>query len=406
MPDAAARVVVCSAFPRCGGCQTLHQPYDLQLRAKTELARARLSPWLGSSGVIRPILGCPSPSGMRAKAIYPLARQGGRLLMGFFEQGSHRIVESPVCPAQAKHLTEAARRVRVVLSELRPSIHDARRNDGYLRHILLRLSPSCHELLLVLVTRSEREPLEAALVSAFREALGSIRPRGERAVRLVGIVRNVNDARGTTVLGPRESLLWGRPYLEETVGRLTLRVSASSFYQVNPVMAARLYQLVVRRARLTGRERVVDAYCGVGAIALHLSDRAAQVTGIESSPRAVRDAMANAERNHCSARFEEARVETALGPQLASGVDLLVVDPPRAGLSKEVTAIIGRAPPPRLIYVSCSLASLARDAERLRAAGLELDSAEPLDLFPHTEHIEVLAVFSSPRAGRGRSTPR
>ena len=379
----------CPHFARCGGCSLQHVRYEFQLRMKQERVVEVLRRLGQIEAPVRPIIGMANPWGYRNKAQVPVAAVNGRLVAGFYEPHSHRVVELDSCPIQHPAGNRAVQAARAALAELQIAPYDEISHRGMVRHILSRVSFTTGELLLTLVTAQEQLPHTARLVERLRAGIPE----------LVGIVQNINTARSNTVLGNREKLLWGKPYLVEKLGGLSFRVSSRSFFQVNPVQAEVLYEKVLAYAGLTGTETVFDLYCGTGTIALYLARKAKAVIGVESAREAVRDARANARLNGIdNALFFEGRSEELVPRLLQEGrrADVIVVDPPRKGCAAGLLQTMIAAAPRRLVYVSCNPATLARDLKILETGSSRTVEVQPVDMFPHTSHVECVVLMSKP----------
>jgi len=377
----------CRHFARCGGCRLQHLQYEAQLRLKQERVREVLRRLGQVEAPVLPVIGMADPWGYRNKAQVPVAAENGRLVAGFFEPRSHRVVDMDSCPIQHPAGNRVVQAAREALEELHIAPYDEKTHRGAVRHILSRASFSTGEVLLTLVTAQEKLPHAARLVEKLRTSLPG----------LVGIVQNINTGRGNTILGDREVTLWGRPYLVEALGGLTFHVSSRSFFQVNPKQTEVLYDKVLAYTGLTGTETVFDLYCGTGTIALYLARKTKTVIGVESAREAVRDARSNAKLNRINnALFFEGRAEEVVPRLLEEGyrADIIVVDPPRKGCEPSLLQTIIAAAPRRLVYVSCNPATLARDLQILEKSGYRTVEVQPVDMFPHTSHVECVTLMS------------
>lgn len=406
----------CRSFPDCGGCQWQMLSYPAQLKYKTKMVRDALVR-IGRLGgrAVRETLGAEDPWFYRNKVQYPLGLAAGRLVMGYYQSQSHRIVDLEKCYIQEKVLTEIARTCRQVIAGLRIPIYDERTGYGLLRHLVLRSAAVTGEILLGLVTARPKIPREAELVAALRQAtdklLADPRLTASRPYRLVGLVQNLNPKRTNIIFGERQRLLWGRDHLREKFGHLELSVSLTAFQQVNPEMALKLYRTVEKAAALRGRETALDLYSGIGLISLWLAKRAGRIFGIEENAAAVRDAVKNAQDNRLdNCHFLAGPVEREIDRLVRQKVrpDLVILDPPRVGCSDQALAKMIYLKAPKLIYVSCNPTTLARDLARLVQRGYYLDSVQPLDMFPQTSHVESVAILCHSRASchpRGSGDP-
>ncbi|MBX6376979.1 MAG: 23S rRNA (uracil(1939)-C(5))-methyltransferase RlmD [Clostridia bacterium] len=380
----------CPVAGRCGGCPWQHVAYAEQLRWKRQIvvdALERIG-GLRSAPVAEPV-GMAEPWAYRNKAALPFAVAGERLVLGFYARGTHRVVPVDTCAVQHPLVNRVLGAVRGLAAEHRLTAYDEATGTGLLRHLVVRVSFTTDEALACLVINAPAFPGERDLAAALLAAVPG----------LAGVVKNVNLSRGNAIFGPHTEALAGRDHVMEVVGGMSFRVSATSFFQVNTLQAERLYDLALAAAAPEPVAAAVDVYCGTGTLACLLARRARRVWGIESHPAAVADARANARTNGLTGI--EFRLGPAEGevPRLArEGVraDAVILDPPRKGCDAAVLDAVPALAPRRLVYVSCNPATLARDLARLVATGrYRLVSVQPVDLFPHTPHVEVVAALEA-----------
>ena len=375
----------CPVFGNCGGCTLQHIAYGRQLALKTELVRDVLTRLGGfKAPVVRPCLGMDDPWGFRGKAGFPVGGRRGRLVAGFYAAGSHRLVPVESCPVQHpvnnRIMAEAVR----LATKYGLEPYNERTGRGTLRHVLAKVATGTGQAMAVLVTNQPQLPGGADLA---RELAG-------RVPELAAVVQNVNPERTNRVLGRQSQVLWGAATIEDRLGGLRFRISAESFVQTNPAQAEVTYDLALAYAAVGEADTAVDAYCGIGTITLILARRARAVYGVENVAAAVADARHNAELNDiANAEFICGDVAEVLPDLARRGVRpaALVLDPPRKGVAPEVVAAALAMAPARIVYVSCAPATLARDLARLAAGGYELVEVQPVDMFPHTAHVEAVA---------------
>lgn len=377
----------CPVAGRCGGCQLQALDYAAQLRWKERRVREALRRIGGLHNLeVLPVLGMREPWRYRNKAQYPLAPVGGRLAMGFFARGTHEIVEAEDCLIQDPLNVEVALLARRLLAEAGVPAYDETTGRGVIRHVVVRSSRARRTAMVVLVTNGPELPQRDTIVAGL-----AAHPQ------VVSVAQNVNPRRTNVIFGEETRILWGEPHLEEEIGHVRFLISPRSFFQVNSEQVGVLYEQVRLDAGLSGREQVLDAYCGVGTIALYLAAQAAHVVGIESVPEAVEDARRNAGHNRIeNAAFIVGRVEEALPGLIEQGLrfDVAVLDPPRKGCEPPVLEALAAAGVPRIVYVSCHPESLARDLARLAALGYRIEQVQPVDMFPMTTHVECVARLS------------
>ncbi len=392
----------CPHFGPCGGCSLLDRGYADQLRSKQEAVERALREALERDRVgVAPVLPDPRPFHYRNKAIYPLRERAagrGRIVeAGFFRWRSHEIVDVRRCDIQEPALTEVANRLREEIARSGAGIYDEGTGRGVLRHLFLRVGVGSGELMVAFVTAKGPFPEGEALAEAASRAAEGLRTTAGKRVRTVSVLRNLQPGAGNVILGHRADRLLGRTHLFDRFGPLHLRVSLRSFLQVHPRMALRAYGLVRDLAGESARGSIADAYSGIGTLALLLARGASEVVGIEETEEAVEDAAWNAANNRLpNARFVAGRVEEVL-PGLRRSPDLLVLDPPRSGCVSAVLEAGSRLRPRAVVYVSCNPTSLARDLPLL-LRDYRLAAVRPVDLFPQTDHVEVVTLLL-PRKG-------
>jgi len=373
---------VCPAYGECGGCTLEHMAYARQLEWKKEHVAAALA----QAGVTAPVAACvpsPRPLGYRNKSKLVYASDAdGRPVLGAFAPRSHRVIDLAGCRVAEAPLDDVASVLRELLARHAVRGYDERTHEGLLRYAILRVN-HLGQVLVTLVTGDAAFPEGEAIAGALVAA----RPE------VVGVVQNINRSRGNALYGDEERTLAGESHLGDQIGAVQLRLSSTAFFQVNRDVAARIYADVTDAAALTGTERVVDAYAGVGGIALTLARGAAEVVGIEEHPRAVADAQAAAQLNHLvRARFVVGDVEAELARLGAA--DVVVLNPPRRGCAATVLRAAVALKPRLIAYVSCAPDTLARDLALLQKEGFATRSVVPYDMLPQTPHVESLAVIT------------
>jgi 23S rRNA (uracil1939-C5)-methyltransferase len=338
------------------------------------------------SVIVHPTLGMQDAWRYRNKVQVPFGQQEGGLVGGFYKRGSHSIVEMERCLLQHEASDDTVRRVKAIAQELGitgyvPSIH-----EGLLRHVVVKYAKGTGEVMIVLVVNGDALPHEAEWVKRIRAEVPGV----------VSICMNVNTERTSLVFGERTQVLWGREVIYDTIGDIRFAISARSFYQVNPIQTEALYNTALAYAGLTGSETVIDAYCGIGTISLFLARHAREVYGVEIVPEAIDDARVNAELNGIhNVRFAVGKAEEVLPAWREQGVrgDVIVVDPPRKGCDPRLLETILAMRPARVVYVSCDPATLARDLRILEDGGYRTVEVQPVDMFPHTVHVECCSLL-------------
>lgn len=423
----------CPIYKQCGGCQLQHMSYEAQLVwkrqhvidtlqriGKLEVREGKIGAGNGAgvvgalqlvseeSGesdslelsreskpsargiVVHPTIGMDEPWRYRNKAQVPIGMAmadldngaAGGLIGGFYARGSHRIVDMDACLIQHENNDEAVRQVKRIGRNVGITAYDEASGRGILRHVVVRTGFVTGEMMVVLVTNGPRIPRVEDWIAGIREALPQVK----------SIVQNINKRQTNVIFGDDTRTLWGSDVIYDELDGIRFAISARSFYQVNPVQTLRLYRAAVDYAALTGKENVIDAYCGIGTISLFLARHAGKVYGVEIVPEAIEDAKRNAELNGIeNASFEAGPAEVVIPRWRSEGVkpDVIVVDPPRKGCDEQLLDTILKMQPERVVYVSCNPATLARDLQILEARGYRTVEVQPVDMFPHTSHVEV-----------------
>lgn len=393
----------CGVFDRCGGCALQHMDYQAQLRWKKQRVVDALQRIGGfSDPVVHETIGMAQPLRYRNKGQYPVALSGEQLVAGFFAKGSHNVVACQDCliqhPLNNRIVKEASR----LAKEFGLDAYNEQTGQGFLRHILIKTGFQSGEAFCVLVTNGRDFPegdgsAKAPNLDRKRRGGAEFGRRLQQAVpELVGVVQNINTQKANVILGEESITLWGRDALIDELCGLQFKISARSFFQVNPLQTAVLYNKALEYAALNGTETVLDLYCGIGTISLLLAGRSRRVIGVEYVEDAVVDARNNAEMNGIrNVDFYAGDAGTVLENLAGEGInfDVAVLDPPRAGCDAKVLRILANLKVPRIVYVSCNPASLARDLKLLAERGYQLKEAQPVDMFPQTSHVEAIILL-------------
>ena len=439
----------CEIAGACGGCQLQALRYDQQLLFKYKKVRSSLIRIGGfdealTDSVLRPVIGMEDPYRFRNKAQFPIGMKNGEPVAGFYAGRTHCIVPVSDCLIGAAENAVILQTILSYMKEFHVPAYDETTGQGLLRHVLIRRAVYTKQIMVCLIVNAERLPKEEILIQ-----------RLQAIPEMTGITLNTNTGRTNVIMGKKLRVLWGKgtirdvlhvykvrenaaaassvatpagapdipPAAADSAGasdvpasagmgqmltaalafepageEVSFDISPLSFYQVNPAQTEKLYSIALAYAGLTGQENVWDLYCGVGTISLFLARHAKRVYGIEVIPEAIRDAKANAERNHITnAEFTAGRVEDILPDHARSmhtPVDVVVVDPPRKGLDETCIRTVLGAAPKRIVYVSCDPATLARDLKAFAEGGYRLEKVQPVDQFGHSVHIETVALLS------------
>ena len=370
----------------------LGMDYAEQLKKKEDSVRKLL----GRYGPVNPIRGMENPFHYRNKVISTFTTGwGGKLTSGIYAANSHKVLPVESCLLQDEVLDKTMQAVRAAANACHYQPYNEDKGTGLLRHCLLRRGIMTGQVMVVLVTA------QAILPGAKNFVKALLAEAKKQDLTITTVVQNVNDRKTSVVLGDMERVLYGKGFILDTLCGKTYALSPRSFYQINHSQTEVLYGLAVDAAKLTGKEVVLDAYCGIGTIGLTASGRAKQVVGVEVNRDAVRDAIGNAKHNGVkNARFFAADATQWISEAAAAGerADVIFMDPPREGSTPQFIDSVARMAPKRVVYVSCNPVTLARDLELLTRKGYKVESSTPVDLFPNTEHTEV--VCSMVRAKR------
>ena len=374
----------CPIYRECGGCQYLHLTYDQQLKEKQK----RMEELLGGVCPVRPIIGMEEPYHYRNKvhAVFGLDRKNNPI-SGIYKEGTHRILPVDSCLIEDQKADEIIVTIRSMLRSFKIRVFDEDTGYGLLRHVLVRRGFHSGEVMVVLVLGSPILPSKNNFVKALRK----LHPE------ITTVVVNVNDKQTSMVLGEKETVIYGKGYIEDTLCGCTFRISPKSFYQVNPVQTEILYNKAITYAGLTGKEKVIDAYCGTGTIGLIAASQAKEVIGVELNRDAVKDAVINAKRNNIkNEQFYNAdagKFMVELSEQNKK-VDVVFMDPPRAGSDEAFLSSVVKLAPKKVVYVSCNPETLARDLKYLTRHGYQAVECQPCDMFPFTKHVETVCLLS------------
>lgn len=374
----------CKVWKKCGGCQFQGVPYTEQIKIKQK----NMNKLLKKYGNVKPIIGMENPFYYRNKvhAVFDRDKKGN-IICGTYEAGTHRVVPVEECMIEDKTSQEIIRAIRDMLKSFRIKTYDEDTGYGLLRHVLVRRGFSTDEIMVVLVVASPIFPSKNNFVKALRKKFPQIST----------VVLNVNDKKTSMVLGERDIVLYGKGFIRDRLCGCTFRISPQSFYQVNPVQTELLYKTAIEYAALGRKERVIDAYCGIGTIGLVAAGKAREVIGIELNKNAVRDAIVNARENKITnARFYQGDAGEFMEGMVSEGerADVVFMDPPRTGSMEKFLTSMVKLGPSRIVYISCGPDTLARDLEFLTKHGYVTRKIQPVDMFSFTEHCEVVCLLT------------
>ena len=369
----------CAAFPSCGGCTLQHLSYPAQLKLKTQIVQDAFKHIGKFENVcVQPIIGMDRPLQYRNKGSFPFSSlDNGTVAFGFFSPKSHRLVPLTDCPIQDPKILSCVSAVRAWADINHIPPYDEATRKGLLRHAVVRVS-SQGETMVVIVTTGKL-PCQDALVSSLPEA--------------ASIWHNINPANTNVIFGKEFRLIHGKTVLCHEICGCRYNISPQSFLQVNTAQTEVLYKTAIRLLDPKPEDTILDAYCGAGTISLLLSSFCKKVIGIETVPEAIDDASRNASLNSIhNTSFICGKVEDLL-PQYCHSISSIILDPPRKGCDPSVLSCIAESNIPKLVYISCNPATLARDAAILSSFGFSVDFVQPVDMFPHTSHVETVCCL-------------
>ena len=373
----------CPYSKKCGGCQFVDIPYEKQLKNKQQ----NLQNLLGEFGKLEPIIGMENPDYYRNKvhAVFGLDSKH-RPIAGVYEEKTHSVVDIESCFLENEKATAIIRTIKNMIRSFKIKTYDEDTGYGLLRHVLIRTGFQTGQIMVVLVLGSPILPSKNNFVKALLKEHPEI----------TTIVVNVNNRNTSMVLGDKEQVIYGKGYIEDVLCGKTFKISPKSFYQVNPVQTKKLYSTAIEYAELTGKETILDAYCGIGTIGMIASDKAKRVIGVELNSDAVRDARTNAKINNIqnielyNKDAGEFMVQLA---QQGEKIDVVFMDPPRAGSDEAFLSSVVKCSPKRIVYVSCNPETLARDLKYLAKNGYKVKKMRGCDMFPHTSHVECVIMM-------------
>lgn len=376
---------VCKISEKCGGCQGQKLSYMKTLEVKQKTLNSLLKKF----GKIEPIIGMENPYHYRNKVHGVVGRdRRGNIFTGVYKEGTHFIVPVKECLIEDKKADEIMNTICCLLKSFKIKVFDEDTGYGLVRHILIRTGHKSGEIMVTIVTVSPVFPSKNNFVKALRD----IHPE------ITTVVMNHNDRRTSMVLGDKEQVIYGKGYIEDTLCEKVFRISSKSFYQINSVQTEILYKTAIDWAGLTGKETVIDAYCGIGTIGLIASDTAKNVIAVESNKDAVKDAVVNKKLNNVNNIEFYTQDATPFMTKLAAQnvkVDVLFMDPPRSGSTEAFMNAVKVLKPRKIVYISCNPTTLSRDLEYLiKGSVYRVEKMQGLDLFPWTSHVETICLLT------------
>lgn len=379
---------VCSdKLSDCGGCQIQELDYQKQLDIKTNEVKQTISR-IGklNDTLVHPTLGMENPFRYRNKAQFPIQKIDGKTVIGFYKKKSHDVIPTDKCIIQHDVNDKIIKIIKTYIKAYNVSIYDEKTHTGVLRHLVTKVGFETKEVMVVLVANGKKLPYLNELASVLKENVPGFKT----------LVLNTNREKTNVILGKENKVIYGDGKINDYIGDLVFEISPLSFFQVNPSQTEVLYNKALEYADLKENDTVFDIYCGIGTISLFLAQKAKKVYGVEIVGDAIKDAKINAELNKLeNTEFFVGKAEEVVPKLYKEGktANVVVVDPPRKGCEESVLDTIVSMEPDKVVYVSCNPSTLARDLAYLDERGYKCKEIQPVDMFPHTMHVESVALL-------------
>lgn len=374
----------CPVSKKCGGCTMINVPYEEQVAKKQQ----RVEDLIGRYGRVDPIVRMKNPDHYRNKVTSVFAPdKKGKPVCGIYKAGTHEVVPVKACMLEDLRADRIIQTVFALMESFKIRVYDEDRRTGFLRYVQVRTARGTRRVMVTLVTAEAVFPQAKKFVNALVK----------RHPEITTVVQNINDKQTTMVLGEKEKVLHGPGYIEDVLCKKRFRISSRSFYQVNSLQTEKLYNIALDYAGFSGKERILDAYCGIGTIGIIASDRCKEVLSVELNPEAVKDARINVKLNNAQNvevfRNDSGRFMKDMAAKNEK-LDILFMDPPRSGASEEFIEAVLTLRPAKVVYVSCEPDTLARDLALLTEGGYAMKKAVPIDMFPYTEGVETVVLLT------------
>lgn len=376
----------CPVYDSCGGCQLQHMTYEEQLKQKRDIVIQSFERYSGleiDKINFKETIGMENPWHYRNKSQLQVGKVNEKVIAGLYAEGTHQLIDISDCPIQHEAINEVTQTVTNILQRLNIPIYNERKRTGIIRTIVARVGVQTGETQLVLVTTKKEIPKQQLLIREIKSKLP----------QLTSIMQNVNGEKTSIIFGKDTFHLSGEQVIQETLGELSFELSARAFFQLNPVQTVKLYDEAKKAAQLTGEEKIIDAYCGVGTIGLWLAKEAKEIRGMDTIEESIIDARKNA-KNHgfTNTTYEVGKAEDWMPKWVKEGYqpDVIVVDPPRTGCEDNFIQTVLKVKPKRIVYVSCNPSTLAKDISKLKKL-YQVEYVQPVDMFPQTAHVECVS---------------
>jgi 23S rRNA (uracil-5-)-methyltransferase RumA len=376
----------CPVYEACGGCQLQHLDYKKQLEEKRDIVIQSLERHTKldvDKLDIRPTIGMDDPWSYRNKSQFQVGEKNGQVIAGLYSLNSHKLIDIPECGVQHPLTIKITNVVKQILQDFRIPIYNERTKQGVVRTVVVRVGIKTGEAQVVLVTAKKELPRKELIVAEIQKRLPEVK----------SIMQNIQPKKTSLIFGNETIHLAGKKAIEERLETFSYELSARAFFQLNPEQTVKLYHEVKKAADLSGEEKVVDAYCGVGTIGLWVADGAKEIRGMDIIPEAIEDAKENAKKHGFeNAKYVVGKAETVLPKWKKEGwiPDVVIVDPPRTGCDRVLLDTILKIKPKTFVYVSCNPSTFAKDVQYI-SKSYKVEYIQPVDMFPHTAHVEIVA---------------
>ncbi len=377
----------CPIYDQCGGCQLQHLDYNQQLKEKRDIVVQAFERYVKNlnPSIIKETIGMDNPWNYRNKSQFQVGLNNQKVIAGLYGLNSHHLIDISDCMVQHQATNKVTQVVKTILQDLNISIYNEKSRKGIIRTIVTRVGVETGEVQLVLITAKSELPRKEQFITEIKKRLPEVK----------SIVQNINGNKTSLIFGDETKRLHGKEVIQENLGDLQFELSARAFFQLNPHQTVKLYDEVKKAARLTGKEKLVDAYCGVGTIGLWLAKEASEIRGMDTISESIEDAKKNA-KNHgiSNAMYVTGKAEQWLPKWVKEGwkPDVIVVDPPRTGCDDQLLQTILKVKPKKVVYVSCNPSTLAKDIGVL-SKSYNASYIQPVDMFPHTAHVEAVMLL-------------
>ena len=378
---------ICPIYEYCGGCHLMHMTYEGQLAFKKSMVKQTMEKIGGLKDIkVKNVIPSVEEEKYRNKVQIPFGYKNNKTVCGFYKNQSHEIIPLDSCYIQSDEMTEIVKFIRNLCNEFKIRGYNEEKHTGDLRHVLVRESKTTNQIMVVLVTLKK----EIRNIDEFIKKLTTRHPK------ITSIMQNINDKQTNVILGEETINLYGKDYIEDILLNNKFKIGTTSFYQVNPKTTEVLYQKAIELAKFKPTDNIIDAYCGIGTIGICAANKVNHVYSVEIVKEAIKNAKENAKTNKIkNIEFAVGKSEEQIIKWKKAGlkIDAIIVDPPRKGLDTVLMDTISEMEIKKILYISCDPATLARDIKYLMNLGYTTNTVQPVDMFPHTNHVETVTLL-------------